>query len=83
VAPEPLQERYGLVAQTLRRLAKHQHRLASVALFIPAPLPSSSDSEEESRRAEEESRRAEEESRRAQRLASRLRELGVDPDTVD
>ena len=36
--------------------------------------------EEESRRAEEESRRAEEESRRAERLATRLRQLGIEPD---
>jgi len=35
--------------------------------------------EEEARRAEEEARRAEEEACRADRLASRLRELGVDP----
>lgn len=33
-------------------------------------------------RAEEEARRAEEEARRADRLASRLRELGIDPDEI-
>lgn len=39
--------------------------------------------EEETRRAEEEARRAEEEARRAERLAAKLRELGVDPDTIE
>lgn len=39
--------------------------------------------EEEARRAEEEARRAEEEAQRAERLAAKLRELGVDPDSVE
>jgi len=39
--------------------------------------------EEETRRAEEETRRAEEESRRAERYAAKLRELGIDPDSLE
>ena len=38
--------------------------------------------EEQSRRAEEQSRRAEEQSRRAERYAARLRELGIDPESL-
>jgi membrane protein involved in colicin uptake len=38
--------------------------------------------EEESRRAAAERQRAEEEFRRAAKLAARLRELGIDPDSV-
>ncbi len=38
--------------------------------------------QQESQRAEQESQRAEQESQRADRLAARLRELGIDPDSV-
>ncbi|MBX3275029.1 MAG: Uma2 family endonuclease [Sandaracinaceae bacterium] len=38
---------------------------------------------EEARRASEEARRASEEAHRAERLAAKLRELGVDPDSVE
>jgi Uma2 family endonuclease len=38
--------------------------------------------EQEKRRAEKEKRRAEKEKQRAERLAEKLRELGVDPDTL-
>ncbi|MCA9607479.1 MAG: Uma2 family endonuclease [Myxococcales bacterium] len=39
--------------------------------------------EEEARRAEEEARRAEDVARRAERYAAKLRELGVDPDSLE
>ncbi len=38
--------------------------------------------EQEARRAEREAERAEQEARRAERLAAKLRELGIDPDSV-
>ncbi|HJL16281.1 MAG TPA: hypothetical protein RMH99_11530 [Sandaracinaceae bacterium LLY-WYZ-13_1] len=39
--------------------------------------------QEEARRAQEEARRAEEQTERAERFAAKLRELGVDPDTLE
>jgi hypothetical protein len=38
--------------------------------------------EQESQRAEQERQRAEQESQRADRLAEKLREMGIDPETV-
>jgi Uma2 family endonuclease len=39
--------------------------------------------EQEAKRAEQEAKRAEQEARRAERLAAKLRELGVDPDSIE
>jgi len=73
----------GTPFYTFQQLAKkHREIQAHIATAEQRAEQESQRAEQESQRAEQESQRAEQESQRAERLAARLRELGIDPESL-